>query len=184
MTTKWKVLIGLSLVLNLFLFAAICGAAYVIHRHMHDFRHGPGGLAAIWADTRGLPPESHAHIAAVVKAAALTGEPDLAKARDIRNQAAALAATQPYDAAKVTALSDEARGYENEARAKVENSLIQGMSALTPTERQIVANHILRASFRFRYFTMKPGQGPDGNPAGPPPPGGQDAGPPPPQGGQ
>ena len=170
MTAKWKFLIGLSLVLNLFLIAVIGGAAFVIHRHMHDFRH-KSGLEAIWEDTRTLSPQSRDHIAAVVKAAALNGEPDLAKARDIRNQVAQLAAAQPYDAAKVTALSDEARGYENEARAKVENSLIQGMASLSPAERQIVSNHILRASFRFRYFTMKPGQGPDGNPPGGPPPG-------------
>ena len=164
MPARWKWLIGLSLVLNVFLIAVICGSAYVIHRHMHDFRHAPGGMAAIWADNRDLSPESHARIAAVVKAAALTGEPDLAKARDIRNHAAELAAANPYDAAQITALSDEARGYEDDARTKVENALIQGMASLTPKERTVVANHILRASFRFRYFTMKPGQGPDGNP--------------------
>ncbi len=168
MPSKWKWLIGLSLVLNLFLVAVIAGSAYVIHRHMHDFRR-TSGLAAIWEDSRDLTVDERAQVAAVVKAAALNGEPDLAKAHDIRNQAAGLAAATPYDATQITALSDEARGYENEARAKVENALIQGMATLTPKERAIVAGHILRASFRFRYFTLKPGQGPDGNP----PPGGQ-----------
>ena len=163
MATKWKILIGLSLVLNVFLLAVICGTAFVIHKHMHDFRR-TSGLAAIWEDSRALTVDERAQVAAVVKAAALTGEPDLAKARDIRNQAAQLAQAQPYDAARITALSDEARGYEDDARTKVENTLIQGMATLTPKERAIVANHILRASFRFRYFTLKPGQGPDGNP--------------------
>lgn len=163
MSTRWKVLIGLSLVLNLFLIAIIGGAAFVIHRHMHDLRQHMGGMAAIWADTKALSPDERTRIADVVKAAALTGEPDLAKARDIRNQAAQLAEADPYDAARITALSDEARGYEDDARTKVENNLIQGMAGLTPKERAIVANHILRASFRFRYFTLKPGQGPDGN---------------------
>ncbi len=165
MSTKWKILIGLSLVLNLFLIAVIGGAAFVIHRHMHDFRR-TSGLAAIWDDSRALTDAERAQMAAVVKAAALTGEPDLAKAADIRNQAAQLAQVQPYDAARITALSDEARGYEDDARTKVENTLIQSMASLTPAERAIVANHILRASFRFRYFTMKPGQGLDGNPMG------------------
>ncbi len=164
MATKWKILIGLSLVLNVFLLAVIAGTAFVIHKHMHDFRR-TSGLAAIWDDSRSLTVDERAQVAAVVKAAALTGEPDLAKARDIRNHAAQLAQATPYDAAQITALSDEARGYEDDARTKVENNLIQGMATLTPRERAIVANHILRASFRFRYFTLKPGQGPDGNPA-------------------
>ncbi len=164
MSAKWKWLVGLSLVLNLFLIAAIAGAVAVVHHHMHDFRHSMG-MAAIWADTKTLTPDERIHIAEVVKAAAMTGEPDLDKARDIRNHVAQLAGAETYDAARITAMSDEARGYENEARAKVENALIQGMASLSPAERTLLANHILRASFRFRYFTLKPGQGPDGNPA-------------------
>lgn len=152
MTTKWKWLIGLSLVLNLFLIAAITGAVVVIGRHMHDFRRSTP-VAQQWSEAdKRLTPQSRLRIHAVVRQAALAGEPDLDRARDIRAQAAQLAAAQPYDAARITALSGEARGYEDQARAKVENALIQAMAGLEPDERAAIANHMLRASFRFRYL--------------------------------
>ncbi|MBW8882275.1 MAG: periplasmic heavy metal sensor [Asticcacaulis sp.] len=127
---KGRWLLWGSVILNLFLIAALAGGAYV-------------------------------------KQSALSGEPDMNKARDLRAEAAKLAASDAYDAAKIAALSDEARGYEDQARAKVENALIQGMATLTPNERKVVANHLLRASFRFRYFLMKDGKGPDGKPVAP-----------------
>lgn len=160
-----------SVVLNVFLIAAMAGGAYVVQHHMRDVKP-PMPIAAAWKDaTKDMTPESRERITALIKQAALSGEPDMNKARDLRADASRLAASDPYDAAKISALSDEARGYEDQARAKVENALIQGMVVLSPTERKLVANHLLRASFRFRFFLMKPGDGQDSGAAhhdGPP----------------
>ncbi len=160
---KWG--LTASIILNLFLTATLAGGAYVLTRHRHDGRP-PMPVSEAWKTaTKDMTPQARDRICRLIKQAALSGETDMNKARDLRAQAVALSTAAPYDAAKIGALSDEARGYEDQARAKVENALIQGMAGLTPTERGLVANHLLRASFRFRYFLMKPGEGPDGKPA-------------------
>ena len=152
---KWGLTV--SIILNLFLAAALAGGGYVVTRQMRDAQPALPVAQAWRAATKDLTPEARLRILNLIKQSALNGEPDMNKARDLRAQAVTLAGKAPYDAVQIAALSDEARGYEDQARAKVENSLIQGMATLSPSERSLVANHLLRASFRFRYFLMKPG---------------------------
>jgi uncharacterized membrane protein len=165
---KMKWVLAVSIILNLFLVAAMIGGGIVRYQHGHHDRP-PMPVSKAWHDvTKDLPPQSRERIVLVIKQAALSGEPDMARARDLRARAAKQASEGQFDAGQVTALSDEARGYENQARAKVENALIQGMEGLSPAERKLVAEHLLRASFKFRYFLMKPKPGeagPDGKPA-------------------
>jgi uncharacterized membrane protein len=157
MNGKGRWLLWSSLILNLFLVAAIAGGAYVFNRHVNDIRP-PLPIAQQWQEaTKDMTPEARERICNLIKQSALSGETDMNKARELRAEAAKLAGDASYDAGHIAALSDEARGYEDQARAKVENALIQGMAKLTPDERKIVANHLLRASFRFRYFLMKDG---------------------------
>jgi uncharacterized membrane protein len=87
------------------------------------------------------------------------------KARALRQAAGKVAASEPYDAARVIALSDQARSYEDMARGKIETALIEDMAQLSAKERDAVASFILRPSFRFRKFLEKDGAGPNGKPA-------------------
>ncbi len=152
---KWA--LGASVVLNLFLIAAGIGAAVVVHHRMHDFRH-PAPSSTVWSNTaKDLSPESRARILAVVKAAALSGEGDMDKARGLRSQAAAAAATDPYNADKVSELSAQARVLEGNARNTVEEALIHGMAPLAARERAAIANRLLRPGFRFRRMLGKDG---------------------------
>ena len=150
-TLRWA--LGLSLLLNLFLIAAGIGFCLVMQRHHADFnRTIPPGL--LWEDaSRHLTPAAREHVVTMIRAAALSGEGDMNTARDLRARAAKLAVADPYDAPRISALSEQARGYENSARAKVENALIAGMKGLPADERAAVANNLLRASFRFRRFS-------------------------------
>ncbi|ESQ73666.1 periplasmic heavy metal sensor [Asticcacaulis sp. AC402] len=150
---KWA--LGASVVLNLFLLAAMGGSAYVVKEHCKSRARPP--MASTWDKaTKDMPPETKARIKGLIKQSALSGEQDMAKARDLRAEAARLAATDPYEPARIAALSEEARSYEDQARAKVERALIEGMAALSADERRLVADHLLKASFRFRYYLMKP----------------------------
>ena len=160
---KGRWLLWGSLILNLFLVAALAGGAFVVCQHVRDARP-PLPINEQWKEaTKDMTPQARERVVNLIKQSALSGEPDMNKARELRAEASKLAAENSYDAGKIAALSDEARGYEDQARAKVENALIQGMAALTPGERKIVASHLLRASFRFRYFLMKPKE-PEGKP--------------------
>lgn len=149
-TLKW--LLGVSVALNLFLIAGGIGAGVVLEKHM---KRPPA--TANWGGhpKEQMAPEAKARIKAVIKKAALIGEPDMEKARALRKDAGKVAAAEPYDAARVIALSDQARSYEDMARGKIETALIQDMAQLSAKEREAVASFILRPSYRFRKFLEK-----------------------------
>lgn len=156
-TAKLKWALGISLFVNLFLVAAVIASCVVIQHRMHDLKRPPSMSQAWGGAGKTLTPESQARIKAVIKAAALSGEPDMDKARALRQQASQLAARDPYDSASIIALSDQARTYENLARGKIENALIQNMAVLPANERGVIANMMLRPTFRFRRFIGKEG---------------------------
>lgn len=167
---KWA--LGVSLVVNLFLVAGGIAAVTVVNHHMHDIPKSQGGPA--WDDVeKQLTPATRDHIRGVVKTAALGTESDMAKAHELRKQAEDLAHAPTYDAARIVDLAEQARSYENMARAKIETALIQDMATLPPAERGTVAGYILRPGFRLRRL-MSAGQ-PDSQPHddhghdGPPP---------------
>ncbi|ESQ88645.1 hypothetical protein ABAC460_15250 [Asticcacaulis sp. AC460] len=155
MAGKIKWVLGASIILNVFLLATMGGSYYVVKQHCKSKPQMP--IASAWKDaTKAMPPAAKERIIALIKQSALSGEDDMAKARDLRAEAARLAATDPYEPTHIAALSEEARSYEDQARAKVERALIDGMASLSPDERKLVADHLLKASFRFRYYLMKP----------------------------
>lgn len=154
-TIKW--LLGVSVALNLFLIAGGIGAGVVLNKHIHGLKRPPAPAVNWGHATRDLTPEAQARIKAVIKQAALSGEPDMEKARALRQQAAKLAGADPYDVARVIALSDQARSYEDMARSKIETALIEDMAQLSAQERETVATFMLRPTFRFRKFLEKDG---------------------------
>ncbi len=154
---KW--LLAISVVVNLFLIAAAIGAAMVVHHHMQDFRR-PMAAEKMWHDaTKDTTPEERKRVYLLIKAAALEGESDMAKARALRDQAAQVAAQQPYDAAQIAVLSEQARNAENDARGKIESALILNMKDLPVPERTFVMKTLMRPSMRFNRFMDKDDKG-------------------------
>lgn len=148
---KWA--LGVSLAVNLFLVAGIVAGVMVIRHHVHEWQqHRPGpGAGQAWDDVEAkLTPEAASHIRQLVKATALETEPDMDKARDLRKQAETIAAQDPYNAAKVVDLAEQARSYENMSRARVETALIQDLARMPSDQRKAVAGYILRPGFRLR----------------------------------
>jgi len=165
---KLKWFLGASLVVNLFLIAGIVAGVSVIRHHIHDWPQHRGNPNQAWDDVEAkLTPEASAHIRQLVKSTALETEPDMDKARALRKQAEALAARDPYDAAKVVDLAEQARSYENMSRARVETALIQDLARLPADQRKVVAGFVLRPGFRLRRLLgPMPGRK-DGPPADP-----------------
>jgi len=146
---KWA--LGVSLAVNLFLVAGIVAGVVVIRHHVHEWQQHRPGPGQAWDDVEAkLTPEAASHIRQLVKATALETEPDMAKARDLRKQAEIIAAQDPYDAAKVVDLAEQARSYENMSRARVETALIQDLARMPSDQRKAVAGYILRPGFRLR----------------------------------
>lgn len=149
---KWA--LGASLIVNLFLIAGVVAGVVVIQHRVHEWQlHGRPGQrpGQAWEDVEAkLTPETAAHIRQLVKSTALETEPDMDKARDLRKQAESLAAQDPYDAARIVDLAEQARSYENMSCARVETALIQDLSRLPADQRKAVAGYILRPGFRLR----------------------------------
>jgi len=151
---KLKWFLGASVALNLFLIAGVVASVMVIHHRIQEWQQHHGqGPAQAWRDVEArLTPEEAAHIRQLVKSAALQNEPDMDKARELRTQAETLAAQDPYDAAKVVDLAEQARSYENMSRARVETALIQDLAHLPAGQRKVVAGFVLRPGFRLRHL--------------------------------
>jgi uncharacterized membrane protein len=158
--TRLKWILAISLIVNLFLIAAAMSAGFVVKHHLRDFQR-PLEMQKAWREaTAGTTEDERHHIYLLTKAAALTGEPDMTKARALRAQAQVLAGQEPYDAAQIAMLSEQARSAENDARGKIENALILNMKDLPVRERSFILKTMLRASGRFDRFIEKDDHGP------------------------
>jgi uncharacterized membrane protein len=153
--TRLKWILAISLIVNIFLIGAAVGAGLVVKHHLRDFQR-PLAMQKAWRNaTEGTTREERHHIYLLTKAAALSGEADMEKARALRAQARALVSQEPYDAAQIAMLSEQARSAENDARGKIENALILNMKDLPVRERTFMLTTLLRASGRFDRFIEK-----------------------------
>jgi len=153
--TRLKWILAISLIVNIFLIGAAVGAGFVVKHHLRDFQR-PLAMQKAWRNaTEGTTRQERHHIYLLTKAAALSGEADMEKARALRAQARALVSQEPYDAAQIAMLSEQARSAENDARGKIENALILNMKDLPVRERTFMLTILLRASGRFDRFIEK-----------------------------
>lgn len=104
-------------------------------------RPGPRELIAA------LPPETRERVKTAMRAAGLRARPDFQASREARRQAVALAAADPYDAARVETLLDQSRALEIAGREKLEADSLAILANLSPTERAVFAE-ILNAKSR------------------------------------
>lgn len=150
--TQLKWILGVSLVLNIFLIAAAIGAGFVVKHNLRDFQR-PLAMQKAWREaTAGATDAERRHIYEITKAAVLTGEADLIKARTLRKQARDLTEKTPFDAAQMAIISEQARNAENDARGKIENALILTAKDLPVRERAFVLGTLLRPSGRYDRF--------------------------------
>jgi uncharacterized membrane protein len=178
MSDRWKIVLALSLALNLFLVGAGVGVIVVGARLLgerSDFRRG-GESQRIVAAFQALPPDRRQALRDIMRTQALDAAPDLRAAQDARREASALMTAQTYDAAAVAAALTRARDAEGRARARIDATLAARLAGLSPQERVMFSRLLMRGP-GGRGGPRGRG-GPAGRPGdGPPPP------PPPPAGG-
>ncbi|MBS0295459.1 MAG: periplasmic heavy metal sensor [Proteobacteria bacterium] len=133
-----KLLLGISLVLNVFLLGAAASAVVFGKRWMHEHRE-LGQPSPLTIAARSLDPAAHETLKTKMRAEALVVRPDLLAAREARRQAAELAAAPTFDRAAVAAKLAEARTDETRARVALEGTLLDVMQSLTPDQRAKLA---------------------------------------------
>ncbi|MDC7675957.1 periplasmic heavy metal sensor [Asticcacaulis machinosus] len=149
--SKLKWALGISLALNVFALSA--GGAYWGYKHFRP--KGPEPVTALTEATEGMTPANGQKLIAAVRAAALASEPEMEAAWELRKQAAEVAKTEPYDAAKIMALLAQARDLEIKGKIRIEQTLVDQAAALPPAERAIVADRFIKSSFKLRKLLFK-----------------------------
>ena len=168
-----KILLAVSVLLNVFVLAAICGGLLMGHRLMHEM--GPGRGNPMMRAAQHMPEAEQQAFHRQMRAVAAQTLPAITEARAARNAAAdGLIAAKP-DTTKIKQALARARAAETLARGQMEDALVQFAVTLEPKARERLAEGLRRAPPRLgRHMRMDgpPGPPPPPRPLGAPPPSG------------
>ena len=154
MSRGLKILLALSILLNVFLICADA-AAFLKWRRLIDegTLRQPTQLAI---SARTLDPKVHDDLRAFMRSRSTAIKPDFDAARQDRAQAAALAARPTFDRAAVSALLAKARAEEASGHAKSDEAVLDFMVNMTPDQRAKLAEGLkARARHLKRTITNK-----------------------------
>lgn len=149
--------LGLSLLANLFLIAAVVAMLFNFNHFSHRFHHPMPSDVAWTSAQQQLSPQTQAQLKTVVKTAAIKGEIDMDQSRIVRQRMIDAAGQEPYDTARIEALAEQARTLEEEPRARIENALIEDMANMPVKERQAVARFLLQHGFIYQRIIRRDG---------------------------
>lgn len=154
MNRLWvKILLGVSLVLNLFVIGAVAGV--LIIRQQALARAGDPLMSA--ADA--LTPDRREAFRAMIGPTLLSLRPQLRDARMARHDAVARFQAQPFDRAAASADFARARADDAAARGQVEDALLDFAAKLPPDQRAAFAKGLTRSAVA-RWIASHPGRAP------------------------
>lgn len=131
------VALAASVAVNLFAataaYTALTGQGQIERRVAETGRddHRPSPRELVQA----LDPEVRTRVREALRAAGLAARPDFQQARELRRQAVATAAAEPYDAAAVKVLLDQSRAAEARGRERLEADALAILATLSPADR-------------------------------------------------
>ena len=156
MNRLWvKILLGVSLVLNLFVVGAVAGV--LIIRQQALVRAGAGDPLMSAADA--LTPDQRAAFQAMIGPTLQSLRPGLRDARMSRHDAMLRLQTQPFDRAAASADFARARADDAAARGRVEEAILDFAARLPPDQRAAFAKGLSRAALA-RWIANHPGRAP------------------------
>ena len=82
-----------------------------------------------------LAPETRDRVRQTLRAAGLAARPDFQQARELRRQAVAAAAAEPYDPVRVGDLLNQSRAAERRGRERLEAEALTILGTLSPADR-------------------------------------------------
>jgi uncharacterized membrane protein len=176
MSDRWKIILAVSLALNLFLLGAGVGVGVVGARLLGERVRQGGGGQRMTAAFQALPQDRRQALRDIMRTQAMDAAPDFRAARQAREEAVRLITTEPYDANAVAAALAKARDADARARGRIDATLASKLAGLSPQERAMFARILMRGPGRGGPRGPRGG----GRPPPPPPPGGNGEGPPPP----
>ena len=144
-----------SLALNLFAIGAVVGGFAMTHRQGPPDRPGVGGMGQgpLWAAADGLPPDQSATYRRLLHEQAQGLSQQVRAARQARREAWLSLTTEPFNAKAVTQSLAQARGLEMQARAGVEQTIVDFAAELTPDQRAKLADGLAKSGPKGRIET-------------------------------
>jgi uncharacterized membrane protein len=156
MNGRWlKVLLGVSLVMNLFVIGAIAGVLLLRHQAVARAEKADPVLSA--ADA--LPVAQRDAFRAMMSAKLATLGPGLRDARLVRHDAMLRIRAEPFDRAAASADLARGRADDAAARAAVEDTILDFASALPADQRALFSRGLVRAAM-VRWAASHPGHRP------------------------
>lgn len=156
MNQLWvKILLGVSLVLNLFLVGALVGVLVISLRAMAS----ADGRDPLMSAADALTPDRREAFRAMIGPTLLSLRPQLRDARMARHDAVAHFQAQPFNRAAASADFARARADDATARGRVEEALLDFAAKLPPDQRAAFARGLTRAAVA-RWIASHPGRAP------------------------
>ncbi len=146
MSSRWRVLLIVSLAVNLFLGGVLAARAFG-----DAGGRGERSDARRWsrqADLEALSPERRAAFVQQMRRTVQDNRPLTRQMREARRAAGARFADEPYDAAAVAAALRRAEALEMELRRRVQAAILAQGALMTPAERAALAPLIERGGDR------------------------------------
>ncbi len=141
-----RILLIVSLVLNVFVIGGLAGAAIMWQRvETQRPLAGVGRPARLRQAAEALAPENRRMLRQSVRAAALSLRPQAAQARAARREAARLLVQPTFDRAAFEAALARARAADVTIRTRLEGAVIDAASRLPLAEREALAEGLDRS---------------------------------------
>lgn len=143
MTTRMKIILGVSLILNVFLIGLGIGVL-VTGARITPPQAQRRPAANIWLAAEALPPEERAKFRQMLREKAAAVQPELKSVRIARREAVALISQPNYDPRAVDQELKRAREGEMHARGEIDGAFADYLTHLTPEQRSALAEAMVR----------------------------------------
>lgn len=150
MSRRLRLLLILSLVLNLFVFGAIVGGAIIWHRAQQSPPAAALGRPAIRQAAAALAPEYRRQFRKAFRATAQALRPDVQAAREARQDVAALLSARDYDGQALEAAIRRAREADLRVRVALETRVVAFVQTLPADQRIAFGKELARFAERQR----------------------------------
>ena len=143
MSPRLAIVLGVSLILNVFLVGLGIGA-WVTGARLVPAQAARRPVPNIWAAGDALPPAERDAFHQMLRERAQAVQPELKSVRLARREAAALISQPNYDPTAVGQALQRAREGEMHARGEIDDAFSGYLSHLTPPERAALAEAMVR----------------------------------------
>lgn len=150
-----RILLGVSLTLNLFVIGAIIGVLILREQNLA----GSAGHDPVMGAADGLTPAHRDAYRAMMVQTLVSVRPTLRDARIARRQAMMQIVAEPFDRAAADASLARAREDDAAARGRVEDAVLDFAVTLPPQERSVLVRGLARAALA-RWLAAHPGRRP------------------------